>query len=379
MSNLTHLSILKQGVKFWNEWRIDNPTIMPDLTELYFDGDLRGVNFRNTNLSKSHLTHVKLSNADCHGANFSGTDLTGADLSGTEFSYSNLTGAMIGDDAIPQVKTIANSASFYKANLTNASLFRVECDKTDFRYADLTKATLINVSLTGSLFVGTILEESIIEYSNVYGISVWDTIGIPASQKGLSVSPSHYNIRVDDLKMAQFINLIVQNEQLHDVINTTGGKCVLVLGRFTDGRKIILEEIRKKLQQLGFVPIIFDFDTPENRDFTEMVKILTGLSKFIIADITNPRSSPLELQATIPDFMIPFVPIIHEGEEPFPMFKNLRQKYSEWVLDVLKYDSIGSLIAVFEKALIKPAQEMSDRILIKKAQENQSRHTNDYL
>jgi hypothetical protein len=32
------------------------------------------------------------------------------------------------------------------------------------------------------------------------------------------------------------------------------------------------------------------------------------LSRFIIADITNPRSSPLELQATMPDYMIPFVP-----------------------------------------------------------------------
>jgi hypothetical protein len=38
--------------------------------------------------------------------------------------------------------------------------------------------------------------------------------------------------------------------------------------------------------------------------------------------------------------MIPFVPIIHEDEEPFSMFRDLKQKYGEWVLDVLEYDSV---------------------------------------
>jgi hypothetical protein len=30
--------------------------------------------------------------------------------------------------------------------------------------------------------------------------------------------------------------------------------------------------------------------------------ILAGLSCFVIADITNPRSAPLELQATVPNY-----------------------------------------------------------------------------
>ena len=31
------------------------------------------------------------------------------------------------------------------------------------------------------------------------------------------------------------------------------------------------------------------------------MRLLAGLSKFVIADITNPKSSPLELQATVPE------------------------------------------------------------------------------
>ena len=40
--------------------------------------------------------------------------------------------------------------------------------------------------------------------------------------------------------------------------------------------------------------------------------MLAGLSRFVIADITNPRSAPLELQATVPEYMITFVPIIEK-------------------------------------------------------------------
>jgi hypothetical protein len=37
----------------------------------------------------------------------------------------------------------------------------------------------------------------------------------------------------------------------------------------------------------------------------------------------------------MPDYMIPFVPIIADGEKPFAMFRDLKQKYGEWVLDLL--------------------------------------------
>ncbi len=125
--------------------------------------------------------------------------------------------------------------------------------------------------------------------------------------------------------------------------------------------------------------MMFDFERPTQRDFTETIKTLAGMSLFIIADITNPRSSPLELQAIMPDYMIPFVPIIAEGEKPFAMFGDLKQKYGAWVLELLSYDSVRTLMKVLQPAIIKPALQKSQELAIKKAKSIRVRRAADYL
>src|SRR5689334_10552544 len=60
-----------------------------------------------------------------------------------------------------------------------------------------------------------------------------------------------------------------------------------------EGRIEVLELLRGELRKRGYVPIVFNFDKPETKDFTETVRLLAGLSKFVIADITNPKSAPL--------------------------------------------------------------------------------------
>jgi hypothetical protein len=96
---------------------------------------------------------------------------------------------------------------------------------------------------------------------------------------------------------------------------------VLLLARFTEGRIEILERLRQELRTRDYLPIIFNFDKPEAKNFTETVRLLAGLSHFVIADITNPKSAPLELQATVPEVMVPFRPIIQEGEKPFAVLE----------------------------------------------------------
>ena len=124
--------------------------------------------------------------------------------------------------------------------------------------------------------------------------------------------------------------------------------------------------------------MMFDFEKPSQRDFTETIKTLAGMSRFIIADITNPKSAPLELQATMPDYMIPFVPIIQEGEEPFSMFRDLKQKYGAWVLDVLEYDSAEGLIDVMDDAVVQPALDKAYELIDRKAEDLKKRHVRDY-
>ena len=81
----------------------------------------------------------------------------------------------------------------------------------------------------------------------------------------------------------------------------------------------------------------------------------------------------------MPDYMIPFVPTIHENEEPFAMFRDLKQKYGEWVLDVLQYDSVDNLIKVLDKAVVGPALERGQELLLKKAEKIRARHIQDYM
>src|SRR5207248_2377476 len=132
-------------------------------------------------------------------------------------------------------------------------------------------------------------------------------------------------------------------------------------------------------QLIGCLEVVFDFERPTTHDFTETIMTLAGLSCFIIADITNPKSSPLELQATVPNYMTPFVPIIQEGEQPFAMFTDLQNKYHDWVLDTLLYDTPSNLVNVLERAIVQPALERQAKLQLLKAQGLRTRHIKDYF
>ena len=203
----------------------------------------------------------------------------------------------------------------------------------------------------------------------VYGMSAWDLYLEGATQTNLIITKNGQpEITVDNLEVAQFIYLLLHNEKIRDVIDTIGKKGVLLLGRFTGGRLAVLERLRDELRRRGFLPMVFNFDKPETKDFTETVRLLAGLSRFVIADITNPRSAPLELQATVPEYMIPFVPILEKGEEPFAMFKDLWIKHREWVLDPISYPSIDRLVELLDAEIIEPAQVRFAELLARKAE-----------
>jgi hypothetical protein len=186
-------------------------------------------------------------------------------------------------------------------------------------------------------------------------------------------------ITVDNVKVAQFVYLILNNEEIRDAINILTSKAVLILGRFAiPERKKILDSLKNKLREYNLLPIVFDFDRPTDKDFTETIKTLAGLSYFVIADATNPKSSPLELQATVPDYQIPFVPIIQEGERPFAMMVDLQKKYN-WVLKTVTYDSMETLMKVLKPLIIDPAMDKRQELRLIKAQEPEIISAKDFL
>ena len=173
---------------------------------------------------------------------------------------------------------------------------------------------------------------------------------------------------------SQFIYLLLHNEKIRDVIDTIGRKGVLLLGRFTEGRIAILERLRDELRKRGYVPIVFNFDKPETKDFTETVRLLAGLSHFVIADITNPKSAPLELQAVVPECMVPVRPIIEEGEKPFSMLQDLWTKHRDWVFEPIYYSSVDALVGSLDEKIIRPAEARFVELLARKAETMRGDH-----
>ena len=309
---------------------------------------LDGVSFATRNRQWTSLKGARLQSASLHGACISGgrlmeADLRGADLTGIDLQNADLSGA----------------------NLAGARL-----QDARLQGSNLSRANLVGADLRGANLCGC----------RVYGVSAWDVRidDNEALRRDLIVTPGDQaEVAVDNIEVAQFVYLLLTNPKIRGVIDTVCKKGVLILGRFTAERKAVLDALRDGLRQRGYVPMIFDFDKPEQRDLTETVKTLAGLSRFIIADITNPRSNPLELQATVPDYMVPLVPIIAEREEPFPMFKDLWIKYN-WVLDPLEYPDGQALLKVLDAAIIAPALKKHAELLAAKAKELRTRKVSDY-
>jgi uncharacterized protein YjbI with pentapeptide repeats len=390
MANPEHLARLAEGVESWNAWRRENLTVEPDLSAADLRGrnlfeaylgrsDLRDADLRQANLTSANLGKANLKGANLSSAGLSKAVLTTADLNHAKLIESSLLDAQINSTVLVGADlsrcdmrrariTRSNLAGavLSEANLSEANLELTRLDGADLSTAKLIGARLNRASLKGAKLAGADLTRAILVETDlqqadlsgclVYGVSAWGITLAGASQAGLVITrPDEPAVTVDDLEVAQFIYLLLNREKLRNVLSTITSKAVLILGRFSPERKAVLDAIADELRKCNLLPIIFDFERATSRDFTETVKILAGLSLFVIVDITNPKSAPLELQATVPDYQIPFVPIIQEGEEPFAMFRDLLGKF-DWMLGpVIAYPSFQVLIQNFKAGILDRA------------------------
>ena len=367
MANQQHIAILRKGVKVWNQWRNDHLHLEPDLS----GANLVNAELPGADLRRTYLIKAKLQGANLRGARISGDIVDGVHVGRTDLVQADLTGADL------------RETDLRRANLFRATLIRTDLRGSNLSEADLSEANLREAKLAGAdlrraQLVNTCLKKANLNGCKVFGIATWNLDLEGAEQSDLVITPQDEpDVTVDDLEVAQFVYLLLNNKKIRNVLDTIAMKGVLILGRFTPQRKNVLDRLRERLRELNYVPMMFDFEGAKSKDFTETVKILAGMSRFIIADITNPKSSPLELQATVPDYMVPFVPIIQEDEDPFSMFVNLQNKY-DWVLDVLEYKDAEQLIAVIDKAIIQPALAKEDELIPRKTEEIRKRRAEDY-
>ncbi len=360
---------------------------------VFLGANLNGANLQRTVLAGNNLSAAKLNHADLESVNLSRANLKFATLENANLRYATLTNSILENssliganlrDANLTSATLTNS-KLCEADLSNANLTDADLSNANLQYANLTAANLTNSNLCNSNLHHTNLllakvDNACISNSKVYGANVWDLRGEFKDQSQLIVTPGKESaITVDNIEVAQFVYLILNNRKIRDVINTLTSKSVLILGRFSIPERMeILDALRNKLREYDLLPIVFDFDRPTDKDFTETIKTLASLSYFVIADVTNPKSSPLELQATVPDYQIPFVPIIKEGESPFAMMVDLQKKY-KWVLNTVSYDSEKTLMDALKPLIIDPAMKKRQELRIIKAQEPEIISAKDFL
>ena len=116
----------------------------------------------------------------------------------------------------------------------------------------------------------------------------------------------------------------------------------------------MLQSIAAELRKMKYLPMLFDFDRPDKRDYTETVKTLAGLARFVIVDLSGP-SVPQELYATVPHFDIPFVTIIEAGRKAHSMFRDLL-KYP-WVFPPVTFTDKQQLMELLPSRIIEPAEK----------------------
>jgi hypothetical protein len=176
-------------------------------------------------------------------------------------------------------------------------------------------------------------------------------------QQNLIVTPPDEPvIVVDNIKVAQFIYLLLNNEEVRDVIDTITSKAVLILGRFSPERKIILDRLREELRTRHYVPMLFDFEKPKSRDTIETIRILAGMAKFVIADLTDAKSVLQELQAIVPNLPSVVVRFIMMKAEREPgMLDHIRR--FPWVIDgAFEYETAEEVIGSINDSILNPVE-----------------------
>jgi uncharacterized protein YjbI with pentapeptide repeats len=400
MANQEHLDLLKQGSSAWNVWRAQHKEVRPDLSsaDLGF-ADLSGADLSYANFSEATLREADLNRADLTGATLTGADLSFAGLSFATLNEADLTGANLSfanfssADLIQADLSSANLseatlrfahlssahlssatlrfAYLSEADLTGADLSSANLRRANLSFANLSEANLSGANLSRTILVGTNLANTILKDCWIYGISAWDVQLDGAEQLNLTITPYDQSIiTVDNLKIAQFLYLLLNNKEIRDVINTLTTKSVLILGRFTPERKAVLDALREALRQHNYLPILFDFEPAHTQTVRETVSTLAHISHFIIADLTNPSGIPEELETIVPTLAVPIQPLLETTQNrESSMFKGYG--VYDWVLPIYRYADLTGLLENVQEKVIEPATQKAQELEAKKVRLNQ--------
>ncbi len=288
---------------------------MANLSEVELNAaNLRAADLWRANLRAAKLAGVNFRDAYLREANLTDANLTGADLTGANLGGENLSGA----------------------NLQGATLL---------------SASLVSADLTGANLTGCL----------IHGVSAW-RVKLDAGTKQQNLIITHQDepsITVDNIEVAQFTYLMLHNEKIRNVIDTITSKAVLILGRFQDERKVVLEALREELRHRKYLPILYDVDRPATRDMTETLSLLARMARFVLVDITDARAVPQELSVIVPHLpSVPVQPLVIKGACEYGMFEHYAR--FPWVLPIYRYETREQLVAALAE-VIDPADRLAQQ------------------
>ena len=356
MADQEQVRLLLTGASEWNGCREANPTIQVDLGGADLPGaslpyrNLTSANLNSANLCGANLWQCDLERAVLSFATLASADMRKSRLRRAFLISANLTDAVLTGASLEQADF--NGANCSRADMRKTFLWNADLTCTDFTGADLTEA-----DLTRCHMLKTVFDRATLASCSIYGISTWGISTAGTRQRDLIITPhDEPTITVENLQLAQFIYLLLNNQNIRHVIDTITSKVVLILGRFTPERKAILDAIRDELRKRDYLPVLFDFEKPSNRDITETVSTLAHMARFVIADITDARSIPQELIAIVPSLpSVPVQPLLLASQREYGMFEHFKR--FPWVLEPYLYDDQDGLLAALKDRVIGPAEK----------------------
>jgi uncharacterized protein YjbI with pentapeptide repeats len=385
--NERHLAVLveslrRRSARYWNLWRKEHPRIVPDLRGVVLSGRaLRGLDLRRTRLDGAILRRVDLAGAQLERASLTGAKLDRADLSWAraecvDLSAASLRGATLRHGKFARAACLGGTdlehadlhgadfsgARMHAVQLTGADLTEAVFDGTDLSEADLSQAILSDTSLLGASLRGASVGGTFIRriHTNAktdqHGLSV-DVHVVWDRPRGSVVEFTEAN----DIRVAQFHEVLEEHGAVGKLLASTTRRVVLILGRFTPRRKRVLDRLATALRERGKIAVIFDFPRPEDREISDTVRFIAGMAQFVVVDITHASSVPLELQATIPDLMVPVLPIVEAGRPIFAMFSDLQRRYA-WIQPPVSYRSADELVRHVDTAILARADAAAESI-----------------
>jgi hypothetical protein len=181
-----------------------------------------------------------------------------------------------------------------------------------------------------------------------------------------SVRKDHASTAVKTLNLAKEID----GMNFGEIMSELSKRRVLILGRFSGRRLKILEAIKVHLKAHPnrYIPELFTYRKPESRDLVEAIIGFAALSRFIVADLSEPKSVQSELEAIVPHFQsVPVVALINRTGKEYATFSSIRRRENV-VKPTVRYRDPDDLMEKIRQQVVPLAEKMLSEIQLEPAE-----------